>query len=299
MNKYLKKILHPIVGLLNYGYLKHYYCHITGIDQDTRVANRVLIISPHQDDETIGMGATILKLKRKGAYVKVLYTTNGVQEPINSASLELGAVRRDEALKVAELLGVDSIDTLDYNIMTLIDKVDSLSEHIQELLNTDIPYDRIYTPALSEMHIDHVASSLALMKALSNTDESYDTDIYMYEINNSLQEGSINIVETFYKEIADIKKKAFDIYASQVNISFEVLDLIQISKAYITKDGSYGAEVFYKMSKEDFLNIDTSSADFPFTGMKNATNFMRLIKNYSHNSSYRQKIKKLLGKTNI
>ena len=39
---------------------------------------KVLILSAHPDDETLGCGATIAKLAQEGAYIKLLTFTDGV-----------------------------------------------------------------------------------------------------------------------------------------------------------------------------------------------------------------------------
>lgn len=295
MNKLIKEMLHPLVGFLNYRYLRNYYSHISSTSEDTiRHSERVLILAPHQDDETIGLGATIIKLKGHNAHISLLYMTSGVQLPDDDINTQIGSIRRAEAISLVDMLGIDQMDNLDYNIMTLMDRVDDLAEDIGKCLAAS-SYDRIYTTALSEMHPDHVATYLALIKALGPMGTYDDVPVYMYEVNNSLQDGSINIVETFDKDTASKKLAAFDIFKSQVNISFETVDMIQRAKSSIIEDGSYGAEVFYRMKARDFAGIDTSYEDFPYFGMKNATNFMRLIKNYKHNASYRDKIKGLFG----
>ncbi|MCX5709472.1 MAG: PIG-L family deacetylase [Candidatus Omnitrophica bacterium] len=86
--------------------------------------DRVLIIAPHPDDETIGCAGVIQQAKEAGAKVKVAYLTNGdcnqlafmVYEKritmLRGEFVHMGEVRRSEAVKAMELLGVDKSDLI-------------------------------------------------------------------------------------------------------------------------------------------------------------------------------------------
>jgi|SRR3712207_5269406 len=317
MNGIIKKILFPVVGIANSYYLKKYYESVTPVNIDELVDNKnILVLSPHQDDESIGMGATIHMLHNKGCYIKAVYMTDGSMG-IGEEDLKMSATRIKEARRVQDILGIDEVVFLPYKNLTLLENIEKIANDIGNELSRN-KYDRIYTTALSEMHMDHVVTSIALMKAVTKIE--YEVDIFMYEINNSLQSESINSIVFFDREIYDIKSKAMSIYKSQKNISFEAVDRIQKAKTHIpTLDmdcqkldncsvlGRYlGAEVFYRMSKSDFIDIGlsgdsllvlgSSKYTYPFSKMKNATNFMRLIVNYRHNLLYNKDIRKLYNK---
>ena len=40
--------------------------------------NKILVLAAHPDDETLGCGATIARLSKEGAYIKLLTFTDGV-----------------------------------------------------------------------------------------------------------------------------------------------------------------------------------------------------------------------------
>ena len=56
----------------------------------------ILIISPHPDDDVIGMGRTIAKRCYEGERVSCVYITNGAASPRNSdmSDLEMAQARR-------------------------------------------------------------------------------------------------------------------------------------------------------------------------------------------------------------
>jgi LmbE family N-acetylglucosaminyl deacetylase len=62
-------------------------------------SDRVMIVSPHQDDETLGAGSYVMDAVRAGAAVEVVYATDGNKHGLKD-------VRRAEALKVMGILGV-------------------------------------------------------------------------------------------------------------------------------------------------------------------------------------------------
>ncbi len=81
--------------------------------------DRILILAPHPDDETIGCGGVIQRALKSGAQVKVMYLTNGDHNEFafivyekrlvffNSEFVAMGKVRENEAKKAMQLLGLD------------------------------------------------------------------------------------------------------------------------------------------------------------------------------------------------
>jgi LmbE family N-acetylglucosaminyl deacetylase len=103
-------------------------------------SDRILILAPHPDDETIGCAGIIQEAVKKNANVKIVYLTNGdhnqiafiVYEkriPIRTGEfIHLGEVRRREAVKAMELLGVDKKNLVflgypDFGTFTIFRKV--------------------------------------------------------------------------------------------------------------------------------------------------------------------------------
>ncbi|MDD5432414.1 MAG: PIG-L family deacetylase [Candidatus Omnitrophica bacterium] len=84
--------------------------------------DRVLILAPHPDDETIGCGGVIQQAKAQGAQVKIAYLTNGDHNEAafiiyekrlvfrRKAFIYMGEVRRQEAIKAMNILGVEKED---------------------------------------------------------------------------------------------------------------------------------------------------------------------------------------------
>lgn len=290
MKKIIKKFAKPFISRKNNKYLKNYYIEVKNtqcVSEDILPENeKILVLSPHQDDESIGMGGTIVKLKENNCFVKVLYITDGRLEREGIDENEISKKRLDEADKALKILDVDDSRYISCKNLEVSNNIDRLSEEITKELQEN-EFTRIYTTALSEYHKDHRGCTLALAKALEKIE--YNGKIYLYEINNSLQKGSINRYVEIGSEISLKKKAAFEEYKSQTGISFEVVNMIEHGKKYVSNKDIYATEVFMEISKEKL--IDASKKDLSvFDNMKNATNFFRMIDNMENNKKYRENI---------
>ncbi len=83
--------------------------------------DRLLILSPHCDDETLGAGGTIAAARRRGIPVRIVFLTNGdgsrstqiavdVREMRRNSFQQLAALRQKESTAAARALGVDAAD---------------------------------------------------------------------------------------------------------------------------------------------------------------------------------------------
>jgi LmbE family N-acetylglucosaminyl deacetylase len=154
-------------------YLKGYYQRRLRQRQDVNDppvwARSAILFSPHQDDETLGCGGTMIKKTAAGAAVTIVYMTDGrsshghLMEPA-----QLSAVRRQEATAAAVKLGVCEAD------VHFLDWVDGrLQEHqkeavpqIAELLRRYRPAE-VYIPYSAEPPADHRATNQIVRSAMS------------------------------------------------------------------------------------------------------------------------------------
>ena len=115
-----------LAGLLIYSYLMSRYTFGKGPDLASYAvfptlgpSDRVTVVSPHTDDETIGIGGMIASLRRQGVPVSVIFMTCGDDNPIGAdlASgvgypspgqlVSSGVQRQQEARAALAELGVD------------------------------------------------------------------------------------------------------------------------------------------------------------------------------------------------
>ncbi len=127
---------------------------------------RVLIISPHPDDEIIGCGGLIEKCRREGANVFVLYIVVG-------STRQLITAHTDESIRMRETEEVARFCNFDYKFLFVGDKfvrldgVDQkdLIDPIEDMIEAFRP-DIVCIPYADSYNQDHRAVFTACITAL-------------------------------------------------------------------------------------------------------------------------------------
>ena len=123
---------------------------------------KVLVLSPHPDDEAIGMGGALVKHVSAGSDVTVLFLTDGggLEEPREP----LIEARRSESKAVGAHLGIPQIfwDHPDTGLTRDEKTVAELTAVLAELRP-----DRIFCPSIFDTHFDHFTTCRLLGGALT------------------------------------------------------------------------------------------------------------------------------------
>ncbi len=139
-----------------------------------------VVFAPHHDDETLGCGGTIRRLRAQGTPVTIVFMTDGSQaHGAGAAGADLAAQRRDEGYAAAALLGVDAerVHALDYPDGALRDHAASAESRVAEILaasgavNVYAPFERDTTP-------DHIATHLIVKHAVQRCGAALDLWAY-------------------------------------------------------------------------------------------------------------------------
>ena len=150
-------------------------------------ADRVLVLAPHPDDETLATGGLLQRAQAAGAEVRVLFVTDGENNPwaqratehrwrITGADRERwGERRRGEALAALGCLGVSPWQTafLGYPDQGIHGLLLSGDEDLAETLNGEIGRFRptlLVAPSLEDLHPDHSALAVYVRLALARLD---------------------------------------------------------------------------------------------------------------------------------
>lgn len=138
-----------------------------------------LVIAPHPDDETLGCGGTILKLKALGVSVHwlIVTTTKDVlgfpQEKAANRALEIEAVQRAYGFDDVHHCSMPSaaLDTLGKG--ELIGAIGSVVKRIRPRT--------VYVPYRNDVHSDHAAVFDAAVSATKTFRSPFVKAIYAYE----------------------------------------------------------------------------------------------------------------------
>lgn len=138
-----------------------------------------IVFSPHPDDETLGCGGTIIKKKRAGANVKIIFMTDGGRShPHLISAKELKSIRANEAVAANRILGVEEEDVffLEFEDTKLIKNKNSAELKVIEILLHEEP-DEIFIPYYRDIHPDHIATNEIVLSAL----QTYGKKVIIYE----------------------------------------------------------------------------------------------------------------------
>ena len=191
---------------------------MTGLYKEQKM--RVLIFTPHRDDEILGVGGTILKRKAAGDYVAVCLVTAREGEILPDCTQRI----HEEMKRAHAFAGVDEYIGFPFgaNRLEEFDRL-SFNQAFDEAVKKVQP-DEVYIPFWGDMQKDHQMTVEGAMVALRAKNSYAPKRIYAYE---TLSETGINVpavsnmfVPNVYEDISDYledKLRAMSFYQSQLH----------------------------------------------------------------------------------
>ena len=183
---------------------------------------RVLVVSPHPDDDVIGCGGSIAKHIIKKHEVTIVYLSSGEAENARFSKEKLARIRENEAMKATDLLGVNERIFLRHPDGRLKEHTQAITADLERIIKDKKPYI-IYLPHKNEDHEDHKTTYHCGMQALARaslslSDRFLDQPwivplILWYEVWTPLQEISYMRDITPY---ITLKMRALKQHASQI-----------------------------------------------------------------------------------
>lgn len=197
-----------------------------------RASDRVLILAPHPDDETLATGGLIQTARELGCALRVIFATDGDNNPWPQRWLEkrwrIGPLerarwaqrRRSEAIAATRILGVDIGDTraLGWPDLELTGHLLDDSGYEQILVKELIAFapTLIVLPQMLDRHPDH--SALRVMSELALTQTPFqDCRRLGYMVHGPALRASTAMAITATQQAR--KQQALLAHASQVALS--------------------------------------------------------------------------------
>lgn len=227
-------------------------------------AERVLVLAPHADDETIGCGGVIKKYSKAGKFVEVVILTDGRLGDPEIRAMRAGnhrdereaalvALRKKEAQAAADLLGVSKLTFLDAadGQLSAFDTtfLDALSQRFE-----DTRPDIVFVPFFLDAHPDHFAANVCLDAVSQKLALHKNMLCAAYEIWSPVVAANtlINISDQ-----ATSKWQAIAVYQSQLK-DVDYMNGIQGLNRYravtgLLPNGAY-AEAFFIALLSDYLD---------------------------------------------
>lgn len=181
-------------------------------------AEKVLVLAPHMDDETIGCGGTLALHAQRGAQITVLFLTDGRHGSSEANTLHgeererkqqaLIELRTTEARAALQRLGASRMICLDAEDGAL-GKCEWAAEKLRDVLLKLQP-ELVYVPFYLEEHPDHRAASRVLLDATAGTTLQFQC--MGYEVWTPLFPNCLVRIDS----TIELKKQALQEYRSQL-----------------------------------------------------------------------------------
>jgi LmbE family N-acetylglucosaminyl deacetylase len=131
---------------------------------------KVLVVSVHPDDETIGCGGTLLKHKFNNDEIYCIYVTNGNQTQTETIPL----INEQYGFEKTFQLGLPELDLDDISLNEIIPKIKSVFDEIRPNI--------VYVPNRSDVHSDHRKTFEALIPLIKTFRFPYIKKVLMCEV---------------------------------------------------------------------------------------------------------------------
>jgi LmbE family N-acetylglucosaminyl deacetylase len=151
---------------------------------DGFMENSAVVFSPHYDDETLGVGGTIIQKRRAGAPVYLVFMTDGSRS--HAAAMDgsrLSALRKQEAIDAAGALGVPEshVRFLEFPETHLAQHTGAAVERVFEILS-ELGCRQVFVPSTLEPLIwsaDHNVTTDIVFRAMARLDEQPEVVEYL------------------------------------------------------------------------------------------------------------------------
>jgi len=186
------------------------------------MTEKILVIGAHPDDETFGMGGTILKHTSNGNIVHVLIITDGSSSQYENYE-KMIEEKKIEATNTMNILGVERIE-----IHSMPDKKLDTVPHVKinriiERKIEDFKPEIVYTHHWGDVNEDHRQVFQSTMVAVRPTPSQTIEKVYAYETSSSSEWHAPTIGDAFIpncfvdiSENLELKKNAIECYRSEL-----------------------------------------------------------------------------------
>jgi LmbE family N-acetylglucosaminyl deacetylase len=215
---------------------------------------KLLVVAPHSDDEVLGCGGLISKIKKEGGKVFVLIFNLGFEKNDTKESQDK---RKQEVKEAMNALKVDDYhlvhEKADDNRDLDVEPLHSLIEVIESTSNVSlekISPTIVAIPTIFSHHQDHVHVHNACIAALRPISTPVSSVVLSYEAPEHSRWSSSGVFEpNFFVEIDDVienKIMAFSKYSSQIRLGGRDADSIRNQAKYRGQEvGKNLCEAFY------------------------------------------------------
>ena len=223
------------------------------INHPTRIekpeGSRILVLSPHPDDDIYGCGGVLHQHHLAGAKIVSVYMTDGRKGGTGvEPEEEIKRERKKEAQKAGDLIGIDRMVFMDQEDSHLVSNKETISQ--MGSLMKEIQPDIVYVPFLIDFHPDHLVTNEILVKAMK---EYKDVICYGYEVWTPLLPNCfVDISDSI--EIKRLALLQFETQTKRFNMVDASLGLGKY-RSVMHSYGDYFVESFFRCSSKEYSRL--------------------------------------------
>ena len=208
--------------------------------------SRVLVLSPHPDDESIGCGGTLRRHVLKGDVVRVIFLTSGEKGGHGLPPEKTGPVREKEAEKAARILGLQKTEFWRQadGMLRISNK---LVARLRRILEKWLP-DVLYVTHAKEMLPDHRAAARLVRRALRKMIRGFKIpDVLMFEVWTPIQKTDVIVDISAHVRAKTAAIRSYQSQCKFVGFDEAALGLSRYRGELYSWPGGDYAEVFERM----------------------------------------------------
>lgn len=215
---------------------------------------RVIILAPHPDDETLGCGGTIRLLLEAKKNVKVIFLTRGEKADPSAVNISAYALLREkEARKALRVLGVTEYDFLRFPDRELYARSEEVREGLLQIMAA-YRMDTLYSPSMVELNPDHRAAaaiSLAIQRTWMGSaapgERTAPVKVVFFEVTTPLRPNLlVDVTNDAYRRKIRAAKK----YGSQLKLMNYLKHITALNAIRcLTVKGSHRVEAFWSIER--------------------------------------------------
>lgn len=222
-----------------------------------------LVFAPHPDDETFGMGGTLLLARQQGIAVSLVVLTDGTPGRQAPTPDQL-AVRETEAREVAAQLGFQHLEFWRERDRKLY-MTEALIQRVATQVETGQPTS-VFFPSPMELHPDHRAAAALVWQGLQRA--RFRGTAYAYEITVQMRVNRLIDITA----VAAEKKQVMSLYTSQVAGSnyIQLVEALDVARTFTLPPHVRRAEGFFAFPAgcPGLLAAHTIASLRPFFGIE-------------------------------
>ena len=211
----------------------------------------MLVLAPHQDDETIGCGGALaLQVRAQAsAYVVMLQDGADGHADLGLARQDLVALRNEESRRAAAVIGMEP--PLFLNHVDLLAESARTVEEVRKVIK-ERRVDAVFVPFFLDAHYDHRTTNYILADALSGIDG--DVRVFGYEVWGLAVPNVILVIDEVMEQKSEMLS-CFDYANKAVDYVHATKGLNMYHSRMLGAGMCQYAERFFEIPKQEYIEL--------------------------------------------